>query len=868
MLSQLNIQYRGAASHVVLALVFAITLSPRQAVALLADGATLNIDNTSFFALGGGMVPSSNIVGHDGLVTGTVQPATGSHSGAPGCTAGVGVCNNPGEQPGIDEPWSYFNSTGMHQTTSASNVLSASGNSATIDFSGWNVTWNGIPSIVMGSGAWAGNPDGQADVVCGTDCGNGDTYTLTYSATVPNGDPSGFGGVPYYLELHGTVTAAGANVPPVANDFSVTTNQNSTTNSIDLLAHANDSDGQPGALSLQSVTQGTNGGTVTDNGDGTANFTPPAGFAGSDSFTYTVTDTLDTATGTVSVTVNAVQPVVRAATGNAGPVTPGTIATAVSSSTGAITLANLTNNSVPADSDVQTSCVGGCFDYTAASTSAQATVVLPLSAALPAQGKFRLFASGVWQDFVVDGSNAVKSAQGTLGSCPPPGSSGYVAGIFPGYFCVQLTVQDNGPNDADSTSGQVRQTGGPAAPISGGSAGGALATGTVLTLGPGNGCNITAIAGLPASSGNGSCFGMENNPGFVTLTQLTNHEGLIVGAVQPASNSHTGAPDGSESPSVDEPWVFFGNAGMHQTTKPVVDLGGNTLDLSGWSVTWNGIDSIPMGTGANSTTAPGFQNGIAQYTCSSSCANGDTYTLDYSATVPIGDPSGFGNVAYSLHLEGTVVVPETLSSDAVGGIQPGATAQAAGSTTGRLTLDELTNAGIPEDTVDNPSGIYYDFSASVAATGDTARIVIPLSAPLPSDPVWRKYNTTTGWNNFNVGSFDSISSAPGSLGSCPAAGDASYTAGLTEGNFCVQLTIQDNGTDGNDTDATGAVIGDPGFAGSSAAPPVPPPDTRTSGTSGCSATDLAVGPTHSADWWLVAGFIFWLGALRHRKRIR
>jgi hypothetical protein len=38
---------------------------------------------------------------------------------------------------------------------------------------------------------------------------------------------------------------------------------------------------------------------------------------------------------------------------------------------------------------------------------------------------------------------------------------------------------------------------------------------------------------------------------------------------------------------------------------------------------------------------------------------GSNYVLDYHATVPVNDVSGFGGVQYALHLEGTVVpVPE------------------------------------------------------------------------------------------------------------------------------------------------------------------------------------------------------------------
>jgi len=52
-------------------------------------------------------------------------------------------------------------------------------------------------------------------------------------------------------------------------------------------------------------------------------------------------------------------------------------------------------------------------------------------------------------DFVVDDDNAVASALGENGACPDLGSELYVAGLTAGDTCMQLTLQDGGPNDAD-----------------------------------------------------------------------------------------------------------------------------------------------------------------------------------------------------------------------------------------------------------------------------------------------------------------------------------------------------------------------------------------------------------------------------------
>jgi energy-converting hydrogenase Eha subunit G len=63
-----------------------------------------------------------------------------------------------------------------------------------------------------------------------------------------------------------------------------------------------------------------------------------------------------------------------------------------------------------------------------------------------------------------------------------------------------------------------------------------------------------------------------------------------------------------------------------------------------------------MGAGA---WGAGFTNGVGNLTWSG--VYGTAYTLDYHATVPLGDASGFGGVAYALHLTGVATaapVPE------------------------------------------------------------------------------------------------------------------------------------------------------------------------------------------------------------------
>lgn len=156
----------------------------------------------------------------------------------------------------------------------------------------------------------------------------------------------------------------------------------------------------------------------------------------------------------------------------------------------------------------------------------------------------------------------------------------------------------------------------------------------------------------------GSSFGMEVAPGFFLSTQLEANDGLIIGREQPATGSHSGSPDGTEDPTIDRPWNFFGNTGMFRTREgsggvSIIDndgAGNFELRFNGFGVTWNGIPHIDL-------SGP---SGIASLHCSTAaCTIGDEFTLEYSAMVPIGDPSGFGGVRFRLHLEGLVNLAPT-----------------------------------------------------------------------------------------------------------------------------------------------------------------------------------------------------------------
>jgi uncharacterized delta-60 repeat protein/CSLREA domain-containing protein len=139
----------------------------------------------------------------------------------------------------------------------------------------------------------------------GTVTDNGDD-TLTYT---PDGDWNGTDSFTYTVtDGQATdsatvwVVVAPVNDAPVAADEAVSTDED-TAVVISVLANDFDVDGD--ILTVESVTQGSNG-TVADNGDGTVTYTPAQDWNGTDSFTYTVTDGALTDTATVTVVVGGV----------------------------------------------------------------------------------------------------------------------------------------------------------------------------------------------------------------------------------------------------------------------------------------------------------------------------------------------------------------------------------------------------------------------------------------------------------------------------------------------------------------------------------------------------------------------------------
>ena len=120
------------------------------------------------------------------------------------------------------------------------------------------------------------------------------------------------------------------------------------------------------------------------------------------------------------------------------------------------------NNEVGIDeSDVGTEdedfiYLGGLVDFEVSGAQAGASynIVLPLSIAVPEDAVLRKFidANVGWQAFVENATNAVSSATAASGTCPESGSASYTAGLVLDATCIQLMIEDGGPNDADGAA--------------------------------------------------------------------------------------------------------------------------------------------------------------------------------------------------------------------------------------------------------------------------------------------------------------------------------------------------------------------------------------------------------------------------------
>ncbi|MBU75732.1 MAG: hypothetical protein CMK63_01925 [Pseudoalteromonadaceae bacterium] len=109
---------------------------------------------------------------------------------------------------------------------------------------------------------------------------------------------------------------------------------------------------------------------------------------------------------------------------------------------------NSQNNVVDASFNYE----NGVFDFNVTDIPVpgqSVSIVMAQFSPVPSNAVYRKLMPTGWTEFVVDSKNSIASAPGVEGFCPPPRDAQYEEGLKEGYWCVQLTIEDGGPNDAD-----------------------------------------------------------------------------------------------------------------------------------------------------------------------------------------------------------------------------------------------------------------------------------------------------------------------------------------------------------------------------------------------------------------------------------
>ncbi len=317
------------------------------------------------------------------------------------------------------------------------------------------ISWTpGLVGTVAAVTCQIDTPPATGTAIVAADCSSGSytapavgyvSETFTYRVTTTTAPGSGvvvLGG----NDL-GTVTVSETSAP-TANPDTVVTDV-ATAVVVDVLA--NDTAVSGATLNPASVTittPATQGATSVNSATGAVTYTPNAGFCGADTFAYTVTDSQPVTSTPAAVTVNVNTTGAPCSPGGGVVIAPGSINPA---GDGRVTLSELLSAGFPEDPGLTSTCVGGCFDFQVGGVTPGGTVtlVLPLSQPMPVAPKFRKYIGRSWGDFVEDTSNTIGSAASSGGACP---TSGYAAGLAPGNDCIQITIEDGGPNDADGTA--------------------------------------------------------------------------------------------------------------------------------------------------------------------------------------------------------------------------------------------------------------------------------------------------------------------------------------------------------------------------------------------------------------------------------
>ncbi|MBT1062475.1 cadherin-like domain-containing protein [Bowmanella sp. Y26] len=147
--------------------------------------------------------------------------------------------------------------------------------------------------------------------------------------------------------------------------------------------------------------------------------------------------------------------------------TLGSMASAMIKSGAGITMSELAeavadDSSAADSSDTRYSQVTAVLDFTLSGQiqpgqSVGVVIPVPTGTELPADAVYRKYTPEQgWFSFVEDSRNNISSAPlNAAGECPQVEDASFEPGLVEGYHCVQLLLEDGGPNDADGSANGV-----------------------------------------------------------------------------------------------------------------------------------------------------------------------------------------------------------------------------------------------------------------------------------------------------------------------------------------------------------------------------------------------------------------------------
>ncbi|MDG5467960.1 Ig-like domain-containing protein [Deltaproteobacteria bacterium IMCC39524] len=189
------------------------------------------------------------------------------------------------------------------QTTEENTVLNSNVPVAT-DVDGTITDYQLVDTVTEGSLAFSS--DGSYTFTPGTDFddladGASRDVTFTYTATDNLGEPSALQTV--------TVTVTGSNDAPTTSSVALAPIAEDGVRLIttgELLANANDVDSASGSLTINNLVISSGNGSLNDNGDGTWNYTPAADDDTNVSFSYDISDGIDSVVGSATLDITPV----------------------------------------------------------------------------------------------------------------------------------------------------------------------------------------------------------------------------------------------------------------------------------------------------------------------------------------------------------------------------------------------------------------------------------------------------------------------------------------------------------------------------------------------------------------------------------